>query len=114
MIRTWNDVLAVLAHRVDVNKNTGVVRLVNAGEAVGRGSLGRGSAGNVDLSAFHVKLSSSTGAGTVKCDHLGTEEVLAVGQAVGDLDRLLALVVDNFGGTPDSVAVAIMLDLEPN
>lgn len=45
--------------------------------------------------------------------HLSTEEVLAGGDAGGDLDAVAALAVDDLLGAPDTVVVAVLLDLEP-
>lgn len=46
-------------------------------------------------------------------NHLGAEEVLAVLDAVGDFDLLVAAVVDDRIGSPLAVAEALLLDLEP-
>ncbi len=47
-------------------------------------------------------------------DHLGAEEVLAVGDAGRDVDVVEAAVGDDGAGAPLAVVVAVLLDLEPS
>lgn len=46
-------------------------------------------------------------------DHLGAEEIVAVGDTRGDVDVVQAAVGDYGGGGPLAVGVAGFLDLEP-
>ena len=46
-------------------------------------------------------------------NHLGTEKILAGGDALGDADGVATLAVDDLLGTPDAVAEAVFLNLEP-
>jgi len=86
---------------------------VGTGEADGRGGLGARAADNVELGALHVELRSRVVAGAVQGDHLGTKKVLSRGDARRDADIVAALAVDDRLGTPDTIAEAVLLDLEP-
>ena len=46
-------------------------------------------------------------------DHLSTEKVLAVRDALGNRNALETTVVDNLASAPGTVVVPILLDLEP-
>ena len=49
----------------------------------------------------------------MKGNHLSTQKVLAIGDALGNLDSLATLVVNDFVGSPFAILVAAFLDLEP-
>lgn len=76
---------------VDVDQNTGVSRLVSAGEADERAGRAAAAASNLDLSAGDVELSTAGGASRVQRNVLDTEEIFTRGQALGDGDGDLAL-----------------------
>lgn len=46
-------------------------------------------------------------------NHLGTKEILAGGDALGNADSVATLAVDDLLGTPDAVVEAVFLNLEP-
>lgn len=46
-------------------------------------------------------------------NHLSTQEILSVGDAVGDLDGVDSGVVDDLGCAPGAVGIPVFLDLEP-
>lgn len=87
---------------------------VSTREADGvRRRLGARATNDVDLGTLGVELSTGVVAGAVQGDHLSAEQILAGCDALGDLDLVLALAVDDLLGAPDAVAEAILLDLEP-
>lgn len=66
-----------------------------------------------NLCAFHVELRSTGRAGAVQGNHFSSEEILAIGDALWDVDNLIALVVDHNICRPFSVAVSALLNFEP-
>jgi hypothetical protein len=71
---------------VDVDDEAGVVGLVHAGDRDQAGRERALAAGNVQLRARNVQLRPADGVGAVQADVLDAEEVVAVGDACGDLD----------------------------
>jgi hypothetical protein len=61
----------------------------------------------------YVELSPVCGAGAMQRNHLGSEKVLAIGNAFRDVNNLAPLVVDHIVRGPFPVAVTALLNLEP-
>lgn len=77
---------------VKLEQNARVGSLVSTGEGHQlAGVEGARAARDGDLGAGEVELGTTDAAGRVESDVLNTEEVLAVGDAAGDLDRDLGL-----------------------
>jgi hypothetical protein len=66
-----------------------------------------------NLVITYVELCTSRRAGSVQGDHLRTEEVLAVRNALGDRNTLQAKVSNNLARSPGAAVVSVLLDLEP-
>ena len=66
---------------------------VETGDLDGRRRLSSGAARNLDLGARDVELSTAEGRGAVETNVLDTEEVLASGSVLGDVEGDLAKVV---------------------
>lgn len=49
----------------------------------------------------------------MKREHFGTQEVLSILDALGDMNHLFTLVVNNNIRSPDTCFMALMLDFEP-
>lgn len=58
-------------------------------------------------------MSSAHRTGTMESNHFGPEEILARGDAVRDVDDLVAFVVDDRVGPPFTVVQSFLLDLKP-
>lgn len=71
---------------VDVDGQTGVVGAVGTGEGQKARTGGAAAAGDVDLRAGDVELSTTGGAGRVQANVLEADQVLAGGDARGDGD----------------------------
>ena len=66
---------------------------VDTGDLDGRRRLSSRATRNLDLSARDVELSTAEGRGAVETNVLDTEEVLASGSVLGDVEGDLAKVV---------------------
>lgn len=66
---------------------------VETGDLDGRRRLSSRATRNLDLSARDVELSTAEGRGAVETNVLDTEEVLASGSVLGDVEGDLAKVV---------------------
>lgn len=100
---------------VDVGEDGGVVLLVGAGELDGLGG-GKGTgAGDLDLGARGVELSTHVLVGAVEGEELDAEEVVAGGDALGHGEVVPAVALDHVVDTPDAGAgvVVVLGDLEP-
>jgi len=84
---------------VDAQLNVILVASVETGDLDGRRRLSSRAAGNLDLSARDVELGTTEGRGTVETDVLDTEEVLASGGVLRDVEGDLAKVVGLEGKT---------------
>lgn len=117
--RAGDDVAGHLG--VDVDEDTGVGGLVSTGEADGSGG-GVAAAGDGELVAGHVWLSTARAAGGVEGDDLSTQEVVAGGDVGRDLDVDAAAALVEVLDTPEVVVAApagrvlgpaVLVDLEP-
>jgi len=102
---------------VELEEDAGVGGLVGAGEADElAGVESSRAAGDVDLSAGEVQLGAADAAGAVQGDVLDADQVLAVLDAAGDLDRDFRLACDerlseSCGGTERSQGLGMMESL---
>lgn len=111
--------LAVVVRRtsraVDASEDSRLISGVSAGE---RGSLGGAegaAAGEVDLGAGLVELGLAGLAGGVQGEDLDAEQVLAVGDAGGDVEVDPAVVGEEVVDAPDAAVgvEGVFPDLEP-
>lgn len=49
----------------------------------------------------------------MQCDHLGSQEILAIWETAGNGDGMLSRIVDHIRGTPGPSGKSILLNLEP-
>ena len=61
----------------------------------------------------YIELGAVGGSRAVEGDHLGTEKVLAILDAAGNLDGVLSSAVDDRFGCPGATAQPGLLNLEP-
>lgn len=106
-------VVGLAAGAIDADEDAGVGGRVGTGEADGIGGRGGATAGDVDLGAANVKLSTLGRAGVVKRDDLGAHEVVARGDAGGHVEVGPAAVGDQVVDGPPAVAETGLGDLEP-
>lgn len=100
---------------VDVGRDAGVVRLVGAREADGRRRREGAALGDVDLRARLVELRLVRLVGAVQRQRLSAQEVLARGDAAGQLKVDPALVLEHRVDAPCLAGhvKALLPDLEP-
>jgi len=111
--RGTRDLVAGDGRPPDVDLNTGVVARISTREAHGRGLLRASTANNVQLSTFHVELSTRVVASAMKSKHLSTQKVLAGLNALGDFDLVATLAIDDALSAPGGAIKTVFLNLEP-
>lgn len=88
---------------------------VGSRKADGRRGLGPGSTDDIELGTLLVELGTGVASGTVEGNHLSAQEILARSNALGDLDGMAALSVDDALSAPDTItSKPVLLDLEPS
>lgn len=97
---------------VDADDDTGMVGWVGTRELDGS-RIGTSTSSNCELTASHIKLSTTWRASTVKGDDFRSNKVVASSDVAWNARAVLATVGNESVDTPSTTRVAIVVDLEP-
>lgn len=99
---------------VEVEENAGVSGLVRTRDGYTSREVGRAGSADLHLDAAHVELSTGGTVTLVESNDLGTEEVLASGEASGESDAVLATVGDESLDRPFAAGQTLLGELDPD